>query len=109
MTASAHIQTGGGMLRSLLAVSGVSFVSLLTGLAMNVAVAAVIGASHTKDAFDVAYTFPELESLNWRSLHIESLTQLLTWLWQAPTSPALRRLADCTCAAGEPLIDLLAP
>ena len=29
----------------------------------------------------------ELESLNWRSLHAESLTQLLTWLWQAPTSP----------------------
>jgi mannitol-1-phosphate 5-dehydrogenase len=51
----------------------------------------------------------ELRSLNWRSLHVESLTQLLTWLWQAPLSPALHRLADCTCAAGRPLTDLLAP
>jgi mannitol-1-phosphate/altronate dehydrogenase len=51
----------------------------------------------------------ELKSLNWRSLHVESLTQLLLWLWQAPLSPTLRQLADCTCAAGRPLIDLLAP
>jgi mannitol-1-phosphate 5-dehydrogenase len=51
----------------------------------------------------------ELESLNWRSLRAESLSQLLTWLWQAPLSPATHRLVDCTCAAGIPLIDLLAP
>ncbi len=51
----------------------------------------------------------ELKSLNWRSLHVESLSQLLTWLWQAPISPALHKLVDCTCAAGGPLIDLLAP
>jgi mannitol-1-phosphate 5-dehydrogenase len=51
----------------------------------------------------------ELESLNWRSLHVESLSQLLTWLWQAPISPALHSLVDHTCAAGRPLIDLLAP
>ncbi len=50
----------------------------------------------------------ELESLNWRSLHADSLTQLLTWLWQTPTSPVLRQLVDHTCAAGRPLIDLLA-
>ena len=56
-----------------------------------------------------AYGLPrELESLNWRSLHAESLTQLLTWLWQTPTSPVLRQLVDHTCAAGRPLIDLLA-
>lgn len=51
----------------------------------------------------------ELESLNWRSLHVESLSQLLTWLWQAPLSPATHSLVDSTCAAGIPLIDLLAP
>lgn len=51
----------------------------------------------------------ELKSLNWRSLHAESLSQLLAWLWQAPLSPIQRRLVDCTCAAGRPLIDLLAP
>jgi mannitol-1-phosphate 5-dehydrogenase len=50
----------------------------------------------------------ELESLNWRSLHAEGLSQLLTWLWQAPLSPIQRRLVDCTCSAGSPLIDLLA-
>jgi mannitol-1-phosphate 5-dehydrogenase len=50
----------------------------------------------------------ELESLNWRSLHAESLMQLLTWLWQAPMSPIANRIIDTTCAAGQPLIDLLA-
>jgi len=51
----------------------------------------------------------ELKSLNWRSLHAESLSQLLTWLWQAPLSPIQRGLVDYTCSAGKPLIDLLAP
>lgn len=51
----------------------------------------------------------ELESLNWRSLPVEGLSQLLTWLWQAPISPALHSLVDHTCAAGRPLIHLLAP
>jgi len=50
----------------------------------------------------------ELKSLNWRALPAENLTQLLTWLWQAPASPAQRRLIDCTCSACGPLIDLLA-
>ena len=50
----------------------------------------------------------ELESLNWRSLHAESLTQLLTWLWQTPMSPATHKIIDTTCSAGKSLIDLLA-
>mgnify|MGYP000915256696 CR=1 FL=1 len=50
----------------------------------------------------------ELKSLNWRALPAENLSQLLTWLWQAPASPAQRRLIDCTCSACGPLIDLLA-
>jgi mannitol-1-phosphate 5-dehydrogenase len=50
----------------------------------------------------------ELGALNWRSLTVESLTHLLTWLWQAPLSPALHQLIECTCSAGRPLIDLLA-
>lgn len=51
----------------------------------------------------------ELKSLNWRSLQAESLTQLLTWFWQIPVSPLTRNIIDCTCSAGDPLIDLLAP
>jgi mannitol-1-phosphate 5-dehydrogenase len=49
----------------------------------------------------------ELKSLNWRSLQAENLSLLLPWLWQAPISPAMRKLVDCTCSGGEPLIDLL--
>jgi len=50
----------------------------------------------------------ELHSLNWRTLDTRSLTQLLTFLWQSPTSLTLRRLADCTCSAGKSLAALLA-
>lgn len=50
----------------------------------------------------------ELESLNWRSLHAESLAQLLTWLWQTPMPAAARRIIDATCSAGKSLNDLLA-
>jgi mannitol-1-phosphate 5-dehydrogenase len=56
-----------------------------------------------------AYGLPrELTSLNWRHLDAHRLTQLLTHLWQSPASPALRALVDCTCAAREPLVNLLA-
>jgi mannitol-1-phosphate 5-dehydrogenase len=55
------------------------------------------------------YALPrELRSLDWRRLNVRELTQLLAWLWQGPASPSLDRLADCTCAAREPLVDLLA-
>jgi mannitol-1-phosphate 5-dehydrogenase len=50
----------------------------------------------------------ELTSLNWRHLDARRLTQLLTHLWQSPASPSLRALVDCTCAAREPLVNLLA-
>ncbi|HSW02633.1 MAG TPA: hypothetical protein VLI39_20890 [Sedimentisphaerales bacterium] len=50
----------------------------------------------------------EWQSLDWRSLPAESLTRLLAWLWQAPPSPALHRLAGCTGSAAGPLIALLA-
>ncbi len=50
----------------------------------------------------------ELHSLNWRTLDARSLTQLLMFLWQSPTSPTLRKLADCTCSAGKSLAALLA-
>jgi mannitol-1-phosphate 5-dehydrogenase len=50
----------------------------------------------------------ELQSLNWRTLDVQSLTQLLTFLWQSPASPAVHKLADCTCSAGKSLARLLA-
>ncbi len=74
----------------------------------NMAIGAMAGVALLL-ANATEYGLPrELNSLNWRSLHAESLSQLLTWLWQAPMSPALHRLVNCTCAAGRPLIDLLA-
>jgi mannitol-1-phosphate 5-dehydrogenase len=55
------------------------------------------------------YALPqELRSLDWRRLDVRELTQMLAWLWQSPASPSLDRLADCTCAAREPLVNLLA-
>lgn len=51
----------------------------------------------------------ELESLNWQSLRGEDAVQLLTWLWQAPMPATANPIIDCTCAAGKPLVDLLAP
>jgi mannitol-1-phosphate 5-dehydrogenase len=50
----------------------------------------------------------EMHSLNWRTLDVQNLMQLLTHLWQSPASPALRRLADCTCSTNESLAKLLA-
>ncbi len=50
----------------------------------------------------------ELRTLDWKGLSIESLAQLLTFLWQSPVSPPLRRLVACTHAAREPLARLLA-
>ena len=38
----------------------------------------------------------------------EALGELLAWLWQAPLTSAGRQLIDRTCAARDPLIDLLA-
>jgi len=49
----------------------------------------------------------ELSTLDWRTLDVAGLTPLLTWLWQSPDSAAVRRLADCTCAAREGLANLL--
>jgi len=55
------------------------------------------------------YDLPqELRAPDWRRFDVRSLTQLLAWLWQSPASPSLERLAGCTCAAREPLVDLLA-
>jgi mannitol-1-phosphate 5-dehydrogenase len=50
----------------------------------------------------------ELRSLNWRRLGVDSLTRLLSFLWQSPMSPSLRKLIDCTHAASDPLVRLLA-
>jgi mannitol-1-phosphate 5-dehydrogenase len=50
----------------------------------------------------------ELRSLNWQRLSVESLTQLLTCLWQRPMSPSFQKLIDCTHAAVDPLVKLLA-
>jgi len=52
---------------------------------------------------------PELRSLNWQRLSIDSLTQLLTFLWQKPMSLSLRKLIDCTHATRDPLVKLVAP
>ena len=51
----------------------------------------------------------ELESLNWQTLRAEDAVQLLTWLWRTPIPAAADSIIDCTCAAGRPLVDLLAP
>ncbi len=49
-----------------------------------------------------------LRSLNWQHLRGESLTQLLTVLWQSPMSPSVQKLINCTQAASGPLVKLLA-
>jgi len=57
---------------------------------------------------DTARGLPgRVESLDWRSLHPESLAWTLTWLWKTPLSPLLRRIIDYTYSAGNPLNDLL--
>jgi putative peptidoglycan lipid II flippase len=48
------------MLRSLVTVSGISGLSLGVGLFQNVAIAGVIGATASKDAYDIAYYLPRL-------------------------------------------------
>jgi mannitol-1-phosphate 5-dehydrogenase len=55
------------------------------------------------------YSLPqELRSLSWQRLSIDSLTQLLTCLWQSPMSSSLQKLVDGTHAAAGPLVKLLA-
>ncbi len=49
----------------------------------------------------------EWGSLNWKRLSIESLTQLLSFLWQSPMSSAVQKLINCTHAAADPLGELL--
>jgi mannitol-1-phosphate 5-dehydrogenase len=51
---------------------------------------------------------PELRSLKWQTLTVDSLTQLLAFVWQSPMSSFLRKLIDCTHAACDPLMGLLA-
>jgi mannitol-1-phosphate/altronate dehydrogenase len=51
---------------------------------------------------------PELRSPKWQSLTVDSLTRLLSFVWQSPMSSFLRKLIDCTHAARDPLIGLLA-
>jgi mannitol-1-phosphate/altronate dehydrogenase len=70
-------------------------VGAMAGVALLLANAADHGLPH------------ELHSLDWRTLDTDSLTQVLRFLWNSPTSPALRKLADCTCRAGESLAGLL--
>jgi len=55
------------------------------------------------------YGLPEeLRSLNWQRASVDSLTRLLTFIWQGSTSPSLRKLIDCTHATRESLARLLA-
>jgi mannitol-1-phosphate 5-dehydrogenase len=73
----------------------------------NMAIGAVAGVALLL-AHPADHGLPrELQSRNWRTLDAHNLTQLLTHLWQAPASPAVRRLADCTCIARESLARLL--
>jgi mannitol-1-phosphate/altronate dehydrogenase len=51
----------------------------------------------------------ELRSLNWQDLTVDSLAQLLNFVWQSPMLPSLRKLIDCTHAAADPLGRLLTP
>ncbi|MCL5281286.1 MAG: hypothetical protein M1376_15405 [Planctomycetes bacterium] len=74
----------------------------------NMAIGALAGVALLL-ANAAEYRLPdELGSLNWQRLNVDSLTRLLTFLWQSPTSPSLRKLIDCTHAAAEPLVRLLA-
>jgi len=74
----------------------------------NMAIGAMAGIALVL-AHPADYGLPrELRSLDWRTLDVYDLTQLLTHLWQVPTSPAVRRLADCTCIARKSLARLLA-
>lgn len=74
----------------------------------NMAIGALAGVALLL-ANATEYDLPrELGSLNWQSLHAESLAPLLTRLWQGAMPPAADRIIDCTRAAARPLIDLLA-
>ncbi len=74
----------------------------------NMAVGAMAGMALLL-ASNAEYRLPqELRSLNWQHLRVESLTQLLTFLWQSPMSSSRQKLIDCTHAAHEPLAGLLA-
>ncbi len=50
----------------------------------------------------------ELKIPDWRHLSLDSLTRLLSFIWQSPVSSSLRKLIDCTQAASAPLVRLLA-
>jgi len=52
---------------------------------------------------------PELRSLDWQRLSTDSLTRLLSFVWQNSMSPSLQKLIGCTHAASDPLLRLLAP
>jgi len=74
----------------------------------NMAIGAMAGVALLL-AHPADYGLPrESQSLNWRTLDAHNLTPLLAHLWQVPESPAVRRLADCTCLARESLAKLLA-
>jgi mannitol-1-phosphate 5-dehydrogenase len=51
---------------------------------------------------------PELRALNWQGLTVDSLARLLSFVWQSPISPSLRKLVDYTHAARDLLMRLLA-
>jgi putative peptidoglycan lipid II flippase len=48
------------MMRSFVTISGVSGLSLVVGFFQNVAIAAIIGAAASKDAYDIAYYLPRM-------------------------------------------------
>jgi mannitol-1-phosphate 5-dehydrogenase len=73
----------------------------------NVAMGAMAGVALLLANAGVYGLPAELKSLDWQHLDTRTLTQLLTWLWQSPTSPSLRRLVECTCSARVPLLHLL--
>ncbi len=50
---------------------------------------------------------PELRSLDWQCLSIDSLARLLSFVWQSPMSSSLQRLIGCTHAASDSLVSLL--
>ncbi len=52
---------------------------------------------------------PELGVLNWQGLSIDSLTRLLSFVWQSSMSPSHQKLIGCIHAASDPLVRLLAP
>ncbi len=74
----------------------------------NMAIGALAGIALLLANADEYRVPAEMRTLDWRHMDANGLARVLAWLWQSPASPALHRLAESTCAARAPLVNLLA-